>query len=343
MQRFFTYMLLFFSLISFGQRMTFDDWENLSKQNNRLLPKYGGIEKTPDQKKSDSAFIKDVMEKFQTEREASDHMIDLGFKYLYRGDFKTAMYRFNQAYLLDNANENIYWGYGGIYMAFGEFDRCRKQYEDGLKTNPKNAEILVDYGTSYLGEYYQHLKRDPKLAKEKLDRAIAKLREAYGYKPENANASYKLAICYMYQDDCENANSYLAISEKLKNPQITDDFRTELKQKCSSVDLDCSSIKTGSFKTQDELSGLTIIERTDAYQIEENKEHGHKLKFEVTWLDECTYQLKPIEDLLNPENKKLPTMILTCQIIEINENGYTQISSSDTDNFKLTSEVLLVQ
>ncbi len=339
MKNLLTLLFLTFSFFSFSQRMTYDDWKNLSIENKRLLPKYGGLEKTVEENKSDQAFIADIMETFNSEEEASNHMIDLGFKYLYRGDLKTAMYRFNQAYLLENTNSNIHWGFGAIYMALGQYDLSKKQYQEGLKMNPKNDNILIDFATCYLGEFYQFFESNPNLAKEKLEIAIEKLHKAYKLNPKNANASYKLSICYMYSNDCENAIKFLDISEKLENPQITDSFRTELKQKCNSINLDCSTLKTGMFKTEDELSGVTLIERTNAYQIEENKKYNSKLKLEITWLDSCTYQLKPVADLLNPNSKDLPKFILTCEIIEITENGYMQISSTDSDPRKIAFEV----
>ena len=155
-------------------------------------------------------------------------MIELGFKYLYRGDLKTAMYRYNQAFLLDKNNSNIYWGYGAIYMAFGEFDLSRAQYEEGLKINPKNDNILIDYGTSYLGEFYNLYEGDKIKSQNKLDSAIKKLNEAYNINSLNSNASYKLSICYLYKNNCEKANHFLEISENLDNKNITESYKNEL-------------------------------------------------------------------------------------------------------------------
>jgi len=336
-------LFLTFSLFSFGQSMTYEDWENQAKSNKRLLSKYGGLEKTREEIKGDSVFIEKIMASFKSKTEASNHMIGLGFKYLYRGDLKTAMYRYNQAYLLDNNNSNIYWGYGAIYMAFGKFDLAKKQYEEGLKIDPDNDDIWIDYGTTYLAEFYHLHATDKIKAQSKLDIAIEKLHRAFEINASNPNASYKLSICYLYQENCEKANHFLEISEKLGNANITESYKDELQSKCGNKNLDCSSVKVGKFKTEDEVSGLTEIERNTEFQIEENKEHNYKLKFKVTWLDNCTYQLKPIEDLRNPGNKDLPKMTLTCKIVEITENGYMQISSSDTDKMMIKTEVIKVE
>jgi Tfp pilus assembly protein PilF len=336
-------ILITFSLSVIGQQLTFENWTKQSENNIRLLPKYGEIEKTKKQKKSDKEFIKETMKSFKTENEASNHMIDLGFKYLYKDDLKTAMYRFNQAYLLDNNNSNIYWGYGALYMSFGKFDLSREQYEEGLKLDHKNDKILIDYGTTYLGEFYKNIETDSVKSIECLDKAIEKLSKAYSFNPKNTNSSYKLSICYLYKNDCSKANEFLNASEELGNPNITVAYKNELEEKCSQNNMDCSTLKTGKFEINDEISGITKIERTEQFQIEENTKLGYKLKLKVTWINDCTYQLQPIEDLLNPENKDLPTMIVTSKITEITDKGYIQVSSSNIDPTKVKTELTKVK
>ncbi len=343
MRRILTIILLLISITSFGQRLTFENWENEAKTDKRLIPKYGGIEKTKKEKKSDKEFEQKIMKFYNSKEDASNHLIDLGFQYLYRGDLKTAMYRFNQAYLLDTGNSNIYWGYGAIYMAFGKMDLARKQYEEGLKLDNKNDNILIDYGTTYLGEFYDYYQTNSAKANAMLDIAIDKLLTAYEINSKNPNSSYKLSICYLYKGNCTKAYDFLKISENLGNSNITDAYKNELEEKCRQQNLDCSSVKTGKFKSSDEIVGETIIERTDQFQIEENKKHAYKLKLKVTWINDCTYQLEPVEDLLNPENQDLPTMILTCTITEITENGYILISRTDTDQTRIKTELKRIE
>src|SRR5690349_20549783 len=89
------------SMTTFGQLMTSAQWEKEAKTNIRLLPKYGHVSKTEGQMNADKQFIEETLKIDSTKEKGSDHMIRLGFRYLYR-DNKTAMYRFNQAYLLDS-------------------------------------------------------------------------------------------------------------------------------------------------------------------------------------------------------------------------------------------------
>lgn len=343
MKRILTFSLLLTSIFAYGQNLTFEDWQEMSIENKRLLPKNGDLNEGKKEQKSNEEFIRETMKSFESRIEASNHMVDLGFTYLYRGNLETAMYRFNQAFLLDSNNSNIFWGYGAIYMAFGKYDLSRKQYDEGLKINNKNDNILIDYGTTYLGEYYDYYETDKSIANQRLDKAIQKLEEAYKVNTSNPNSSYKLSICYLNKDNCKQAKEYLKISENLGNSNITEAYKTELSQKCSSIDLDCSLVKTGKFKIVDKQSGETIIERTENFQIEENKKYGYKLKLEVTWLNGCTYKLKPVMDLLNPKNKELPKMILTSTIVEITEDGYIQVSNSDVNPSQVKAKVTKIK
>ena len=55
----------------------------------------------------------------------------------------------------------------------------------------------------------------------------------------------------------------------------------------------CQSLHTGSFKVSSPESGVTYIKRTKNQQIEKNDEIGYELILEITWIDECTYDLRP--------------------------------------------------
>ena len=135
-----------------------------------------------------------------------------------------------------------------------------------------------------------------------LDKAVEKLTEAYSIDPGNPDSSYKLSVAYFLGNDCVRASEYLNMAEELGSPIITEAYKIELEEKCSDGNLDCSGLKTGRFRNTDERYGVTIIERTEKFQIEEDPETGHKLKLEITWIDDCTYQLKPVEVLEGPEN-----------------------------------------
>jgi Tfp pilus assembly protein PilF len=149
-------------------------------------------------------------------------------------DIKTAMYRFNQAYLLDSTNSDIYWGYGSVYVTLGDLDRGKQQYEQGLAVDPTNFRILTDYGTAFLMEFYQNSSK--KGAEKYLDSAIIYMTQSYKIDPSNQNTTFKLSICYWNKGDCNNAWKFYNECKKYGDGPITDDYTKALTDKCKLTD-----------------------------------------------------------------------------------------------------------
>ncbi len=230
-----TVSIILFSLNSFSQQPDLKDWNEQAKTNIRLLPKYGYVQKTEEQKKLDEQFITSTMqqEQFKGNRTAaSNHLIKLGFNYLYRGDLKTAMYRFNQAYLLDSANTDIYWGYGAVYMSLGNYEQAEKQYQEGLAIRPANTHLLTDYGTYFLAQYYALQPIDEKNAINNIDSAIVHLNKSYQVDNKDQNTLFKLSICHWIKGDCTNAWKFHNECKKLGGEPITEDYTKDLEKKC---------------------------------------------------------------------------------------------------------------
>jgi Tfp pilus assembly protein PilF len=208
-----------------------DEWNEQAKTNIRLLPKYGNIPKTEGQKDADKEFIETTLKQYPSNRKASDHLIELGFKYLYR-DIKTAMYRFNQAYLLDSTNTDIFWGYAGVYMTLGDYQKAQQQYTEGLMIDPKNTHLLTDYGTYFMAQYYALQLIDKKNALANLDSALNYLTKSYQLDTKDQNTTFKLSICYYQKKDCKNAWKYYDECMSLGGQPITEEFTKDLKEQC---------------------------------------------------------------------------------------------------------------
>lgn len=344
MKRFIQILLLIFVTSGVAQNENFTKWVALANEDPSLQPEYGNIQKSEELKESDKKFIKELLAEYNGDKKlASEIMIELGFKYLYqKRDLETAMRRFNQAFLVNPKNANLYYGFGAVYFNLGALDEARIQYDKGLAIEPKHFEILTDYGTTYLGEYYNNPNLENDQSKEKLDLALNKLKESYQVNPNYGSTTYKLSIVYLLKNDCENSEKFLDLTKENNSEIISQDYLNEFNLKCKKNELDCSGIKTGKFRIEDEESGTTLITRTEKFQIEENEEFGYKLKLSVTWIDDCTYQLKPVEDLLNPK-AELPTMILTCNISEVNSDNYQQVSTTDDNSFKMSTKVEILK
>ncbi len=232
MKQVLTLMSLFFTSMVLGQQMTIQQWNEEAKTNIRLLPKYGHAQKTEAQKQSDKEFIETALKQDITNRKASDHLISLGFKYLHR-DIKTAMYRFNQAYLLDSTNTDIYWGFGGVYLTLGDYSKAEQQYKEGLALNPNNTHLLTDYGTCFLARYYVLQPIDENNALTNLENAITYMLQSYKLDPTDQNTTFKLSICYWNKGDCDNAWYYYDVCKELGGQPITEKYTEELKKKCN--------------------------------------------------------------------------------------------------------------
>ena len=230
MKNILTILILLLSITAFGQQITWEQWEKESQSNIRLLPKYGNVEKTEVQKNSDKEFIARAIELDTTAEKAAAHMIDLGFQYLYR-DIKTAMYRFNQAYLLDSANTDIYWGFGAVYMTLGQYQKAKEQYEKGLNKAPENTHLLTDYGTYFMAQYYTLEPIKKEMALQNLDSAISYMTKSYELDPTDQNTLFKLSILYWNKGDCDNAWKYYDECKTLGGRSITEAYTKDLEKK----------------------------------------------------------------------------------------------------------------
>ncbi len=335
MRHLFIFILLCSSLSSLAQEYSLKSWQNEARKNKEMQPEYGNLKKNTEEIKADNIFVNNIVESGKSKSEGASEMIRIGFDYLYKGDLKTAMLRFNQAYLLHPKNSQIYWGYGAVYKTLGAYDLARAEYDKGLVINPTSTPILTDYGTTHLGDYYATIRSDYKLAKAHLSKARKKLLEAYSFDSKYINTTYKLSIIYLYDKDCENAKKYLKETRELGGQPITKEYLTDFNLRCGN----CSKVQTGNFEIESARNGITKITRNKNYQIEENKSLGYKLKLKIDWIDECTYTLMPVEDLSKSKKGKVPTRVLRCQIIEVNDDNYIQVSKAEGEKRQITSQL----
>jgi tetratricopeptide (TPR) repeat protein len=102
-----------------------------------LLPMYGNATKCKQQLESDKEFLAFCDSAYFSRKEASASHVDFGWMYFYDKDFDTSIKRFNQAWLLDSTNADVYWGFGVI---LGE----RKQYEESIEMLESSLEIYPE-------------------------------------------------------------------------------------------------------------------------------------------------------------------------------------------------------
>lgn len=210
----------------YGQQIDYESWKKESTTNIRLLPEYGNVPKSKGQIEADEDFIRESLKQDGTRQKASEHMVELGFQYLYRQDLRTAMYRFNQAWLLNPKNENAYWGFGAIYFMFNDYESAMNQYTKGLTINPNSSNILTDKATVYLTRF--NMNGD----KVNLDSATNIFRKSYALDSKNQNTLFKLSACYLMAEDCANALKYFQECRNLGGRPITPEYSEAINKKC---------------------------------------------------------------------------------------------------------------
>jgi tetratricopeptide (TPR) repeat protein len=224
------YILIIASLLlpicSFAQQMSYDQWKKEAETEINLRPEYWNAVKSQGQLDEDKKFIDLVLKQDTTHRKGSEHLVQLGFSYLAKGDVETAMKRFNQAWLLDPKNENVYWGYGAVYGSFNDYDMAMKQYDKGLTINPASPVILTDKATLYFVQFQQAGDQ------VKLTAAIDLLKKSYAIDNRSVNTTYKLSICYFLSKDCANAWRFYNECKNLGGGPIAENYTNALKNRC---------------------------------------------------------------------------------------------------------------
>jgi len=137
------------------------------------------------------------------------------------------MYRFNQAWLLDPKNENVFWGFASIYFNFDDYENAMKQLDEGLLLNPKSSKIITDKATIHLTLFQS--RNDPK------ELAIANdlFTQSYLIDPENQVTLFKLSISYFLKNDCENALKYYRECKALGGRSLSPEYIQAIDKMCA--------------------------------------------------------------------------------------------------------------
>lgn len=111
----------------------------------------------------------------------------------------------------------------------------------------------------------------------------------------------------------------------------------------SAQDMDCQQFKDGLFVLKSDL-GTFLITRSGNRQIETSTNEKGKVILEVEWINECTYTLK----LIKEKGKKMKTTFpegfkLIVEIIEINGNSYTQVTTANMADFEIEADMVKVE
>lgn len=186
--------------------------------------------------------------KEKTKEEASQEAVRLGWKYFFDDDYDTAMKRFNQAWLLDQSNYNVYWGYGEVLRKKTDFENSVIYFDKALAMYDENkARFKNDYlslwgdaSVAYISLSDTYLATDEAKSKLYSAKAIPLLTNAIKEK-ENISkeilSMLMLGLSIAYFNNGAYAESRTALNEMKKNyssveiNSIAIDFEKTLKEK----------------------------------------------------------------------------------------------------------------
>lgn len=196
-----------------------------AKRPTNELPMYGGqhnptVERNPD-------FSKDAAER--------------GWKAYYQGDFDTAIRRFNQGWMFDRGNPDVYWGFGLIMgqRAFQEdpelsLKESIRFLQMAIAKAPKNGRIIGDlaFSNTILGQYYKSDKKNDMEAQKHFEIAEELFSKAFKADPKYPPTVANWSVLYFYTGNYQKAKS--KADEALKmgyqfSPDYTKDLEAKLK------------------------------------------------------------------------------------------------------------------
>ena len=117
------------------------------------VPMYGGMDRSAylELKIGDEKLIADTVTHYGSRRKASMAFVNTGFTYYKSDDLANAMRRFNQAWLLDPDNPEVYWGFASVLYDRQKFCQGLNMVELGLAKGPIQPGFLPDAALLYTG------------------------------------------------------------------------------------------------------------------------------------------------------------------------------------------------
>lgn len=162
-------------------------------KNPHLKPMYGNLERTAKERLNDKEFIDGMLFDYKDKTTASKKLAKRGWYYFYHNVIDTAMFRFNQCWLMDSTYAESYFGFAAIKEYQGLNDLSEKFYQLAYKHD--NSDTLSENILNKIA-YIKEQQKDTVALITAYKRAFTKF-------PNNEVASGKLGFFYstIHQQD----------------------------------------------------------------------------------------------------------------------------------------------
>jgi tetratricopeptide (TPR) repeat protein len=115
------------------------------QQPDNTKPMYGEIQKSDEYKKIDEDFKKECLDQFGTIDSSVNVQIDHAWRYFYHNDLKTAMKRFNQAWLLNSEFPDSYFGFAALLEMQNNKTEAERFYKIGQEKDKSKEHAKICY------------------------------------------------------------------------------------------------------------------------------------------------------------------------------------------------------
>ena len=114
-------------------------------------PMYGGMDRqsVPELKQADEQLIAGTTKEFGSREKASDAFVDQGIRYYKSDNYAGAMRRFNQAWLLNPNNPDVFWGFGMVFHDEGNVCEAKNMLDRAISLKLSKPIALADAGRIY--------------------------------------------------------------------------------------------------------------------------------------------------------------------------------------------------
>ncbi|NVJ90618.1 MAG: hypothetical protein HWE34_03120 [Methylocystaceae bacterium] len=175
---------------------------------------YGNIQKNEAMRQADEKFIQFILSKGFTRETAAIDVIKRGWKFFQNKNYKTAMERFNQGWLLDPENADSYRGFAVLAAETNKpRTEVEKYFQMALTKNHGSTQAYADFGW-YL------------ITQNELDKAIVILQKGLKADSKAYNVRSTLAfISYLkknYPQACKWAKDAKENGDKLEKGFLED-------------------------------------------------------------------------------------------------------------------------
>jgi tetratricopeptide (TPR) repeat protein len=196
------------------------------------LPMYGGARKNRAARQADAAFLAQCDAQYPSRRAASQYHAARGMDYAQQGDAATATKRFNQAWLLDSTNAEVYWGFGVVSSLQGDYDAALGFLQRSQRQLPDNPALLADLGNTFLRRHGRTRRaEDLTQGLRCCEQALAAPTTGSGLPPARAVPVYvNLAVGYYHKKDYAQAWQWVARAEAVDAAQLNPGFLEALSQ-----------------------------------------------------------------------------------------------------------------